>query len=155
MKFPLSWLREFVAADLPADELAHRLTMAGIETEVVERVGEEWSRVFVGEVVDLSKHERADNLSIARVQGPDGIATVVTAATNLHVGARVPLILAGGALGEHVIEPRTFMGITSEGMVCSGDELGILEGAIVTFDIQASPGEVCDPRRTLFSLRHY
>ncbi len=125
MKFPLSWLREFVAADLPAAELAHRLTMAGIETEVAERVGEDWSRVFVGQVVDLSKHERANNLSLAHVQGPDGVVTIVTAATNLAVGAKVPLILAGGALGENTIERRTFMGITSDGMVCSGDELGI------------------------------
>ncbi|MFN0072627.1 MAG: phenylalanine--tRNA ligase subunit beta [Chloroflexota bacterium] len=125
MKFPLSWLREFVAVDLPASELAHRLTMAGIETEVAEHVGEEWSRVFVGQVLELSKHERADNLSIVRVQGPDGVVTIVTAATNLSVGVRVPLILSGGTLGPHAIEQRTFMGVTSEGMICSGDELGI------------------------------
>jgi len=125
MKFPLSWLREFVAADLPSAELAHRLTMAGIETEVAERVGEDWSRVFVGQVIDLSKHERANNLSLAHVQGPDGVVTIVTAATNLTVGAKVPLILAGGTLGENTIERRTFMDITSDGMVCSGDELGI------------------------------
>lgn len=125
MKFPLSWLREYVDVDLPAAELAHRLTMAGIETEVAEVVGQEWQRVFVGQVLDLSKHEQADNLSIARVQGPDGEVTIVTAATNLTVGVKVPLILAGGALGEHVIEQRPFRGVTSDGMVCSGDELGI------------------------------
>lgn len=126
MKVPLSWLRELVPVDLPVADLAHRLTMAGTESEGFHRVGQEWSRVFVGRVLDLEKHPSADSLSIAKVQGPDGEVTIVTAATNLFVGARVPLILAGGTLGgETRIERRVFRGVTSDGMVCSGDELGL------------------------------
>jgi phenylalanyl-tRNA synthetase beta chain len=126
MKVPLSWVREYVDSDLPPKELAHRLTMAGTETESITEIGADWERVVVVQVVDLDRHPNADNLLIAKVDRGDGTSTIVTGAPNLAVGQKVPLVMAGGKLAGGVeIGRRTFRGITSEGMLCAGDELGL------------------------------
>src|SRR5919202_5406182 len=126
MKVPLSWLREFVDVELPLDELVHRLNMSGTEVEDVVQVGADWDQIFVARIVELERHPNADNLYVARVDvGSQGLATVVTGATNLSVGDRVPLVRPGGRLpGGREIQAQELRGITSEGMLCSGDELG-------------------------------
>ena len=50
MLIPISWLKRYVPVDIPAQELAHKLTMAGLEIEEVREVGADWGRdnVFVG-----------------------------------------------------------------------------------------------------------
>lgn len=125
MRVALSWLREAVDLEVSAEELARRLTMAGLEVEAVEHVGGAWRNVWTARVQDLEKHPRADALWIARLDAGDTQGTVVTAAPNLHVGAIVPWIRAGGALIGREIGTRKFQGVESEGMLCSGDELGI------------------------------
>jgi phenylalanyl-tRNA synthetase beta chain len=126
MRVPLSWLRELVEVELPVAELAHRLTMSGTEVEAIETIGAEWERVYVGAVLDLQRHPRAESLWLAEVESGHGRVTVVTGAPNLFVGARVPVVLPGGRLpGGVTVERRTFRGVVSEGMVCAGDELGI------------------------------
>ena len=39
MQVPLSWLKDFVEITLPIEDLAHRLTMAGLEVEEIIYVG--------------------------------------------------------------------------------------------------------------------
>ncbi len=125
MRVPLSWLREYVAVDLPVGQLAQRLTMAGLEVEEIHPVGAEWRAVTIARVVDLQPHPRADTLRVARLDLGDCAATVVTAAPNLFVGAVVPHVAPGGRLPAGEVGPRTFLGVTSEGMLCSGDELNL------------------------------
>ena len=72
MQVPLSWLREYVDIDLPPTELAHRLTMAGIEVgEVIEQGG--WANCCVGEVLEVRPHPNADSLQLCRVNPGDGL----------------------------------------------------------------------------------
>ena len=127
MKVPVSWLREFVDLTLPLDELVHRLNMSGTEVEQVIQLGADWEKIYVAEIVELNRHPNADTLFVARLDvGPRGRATIVTGATNLSVGARVPLVEPGGRLpGGRTIDAQELRGITSEGMLCSGDELGV------------------------------
>src|SRR5581483_2925658 len=126
MRAPLRWLREFVEIDAPAAEIAHRLTMAGTEVGNIHSVGAQWRRIVIGRVVDIARHSGADNLFVARVDIGETTLTLVTAAQNLRAGDVVPVIRAGGQLDERrVIEARRFRGITSEGMLCAGAELGI------------------------------
>jgi phenylalanyl-tRNA synthetase beta chain len=127
MKVPLSWLRELVDVTLPLDELVHRLNMSGTEVEDVVEVGKEWGGIAVATVVALDPHPNANTLYVARLDvGIQGTATVVTGAANLFVGAQVPYIRPGGRLpGGRTIEAATLRGITSAGMVCSADELGL------------------------------
>jgi len=126
MRVPLSWLREYVAVELPVAELAHRLTMAGVEVGSWETVGADWRGIVVGRIADLSRHARNPAWNVAAVDVGDRRATLVTTATNLKVGDLVPVVQPGGSLPRGVIvEKRAFDGVTSEGMLCSGYELGI------------------------------
>src|SRR3954454_6775465 len=125
MQVPLSWLREFVEISMPPEELAHRLTMAGIEVGSVEHIGAEWARIIIGRVLEVDRHPNADNLFVAKVDVGETI-TLVTAAPNLQVGFVVPVIRPGGRFAPgREIEGRRFRGIMSEGMLCSGAELGV------------------------------
>ena len=127
MKVPLSWLGEFVDITLQIDELVHRLNMSGTEVEDVVAIGSEWDQIFVARIVELRQHPNADSLFVARLDvGSHGVVTVVTGAKNVHVGASVPLVRPGGRLpGGRQITSETFRGVSSEGMLCSGDELGL------------------------------
>ncbi|HXI45095.1 MAG TPA: phenylalanine--tRNA ligase subunit beta, partial [Candidatus Acidoferrales bacterium] len=125
MKVPLSWLGEFVDLDLTPEALAERLTLLGMEVKGLERRGTDWRNVVVGELLEVKPHPRADRLSLTRVRVGGGEALeIVCGATNIAAGQRVPVALPGAVLpGDRRIERTEKMGVTSNGMLCSGDEL--------------------------------
>ncbi|MEO5704382.1 MAG: phenylalanine--tRNA ligase subunit beta [Candidatus Limnocylindrales bacterium] len=127
MKVPLSWLRELVAFDLTPEQLAERLTLLGMEVKGIDRRGTDWANVVVGELLAVEKHPRADRLSLTRVTTGSGEPLeIVCGATNIAVGQRVPVALPGAVLpGNRRIERTEKMGVVSNGMLCSGDELGL------------------------------
>ncbi len=126
MKVLLSWLKEFVEVRLPAQELADLLSMSGSEVAAVEEIGAHWSKLYVGQVVELKAHPAAERLFVVKVDLGTSTAQLVTAATNLKVGDKVPVVLAGGSLqAGATIEAVEFRGVPSQGMLCSGIELGI------------------------------
>jgi phenylalanyl-tRNA synthetase beta chain len=127
VKVPLSWLREYVEVDLEPDALAARLTLLGMEVQGIERRGTEWRNVVVGELLAVEKHPRADRLSLTRVTTGDGEALeIVCGATNIAAGQRVPVALPGAVLpGDRRIDRTEKMGVVSNGMLCSGEELGL------------------------------
>jgi phenylalanyl-tRNA synthetase beta chain len=135
MKVPVRWLREFVDIDLTTAEIAHRLTMAGLEAEGITQIGADWEKVFVGEVDAVERHPDADRLVLATVSAGEHRLTVVTGAPNIAAGQRVPLALVGARLIDgHSEELRyitlkasSIRGVRSEGMVCSEKELGLSE----------------------------
>jgi phenylalanyl-tRNA synthetase beta chain len=122
---PLSWLRDYVSVDLAPDELAVRLTVLGMEVKSIERWGADWQNVVVGELLAVEKHPRADRLSLTRVTLGDGEPLeIVCGATNIAPGQRVPVALPGAVLpGARRIERTEKMGVVSNGMLCSGEEL--------------------------------
>ena len=126
MKVLLSWLKEFVEVRLPAQELADLLSMSGSEVAAVEEIGAHWSKLYVGQVVELKAHPAAERLFVVKVDLGTSTAQLVTAAANLKVGDKVPVVLAGGSLqAGATIEAVEFRGVPSQGMLCSGVELGI------------------------------
>lgn len=133
MKVPLRWLADFVDTGLSAKELAHRLTMAGLEAEKIEEIGSQWENIYVGVVRKVEKHPNADRLLLADVEAGAHRLTVVTGAPNIAEGQKVALALAGARLydghsdrGEMItLKPVVMRGIRSEGMVCSEKELGL------------------------------
>jgi len=143
MKVPLSWLRELVEIEVPLAELRQRLTMAGLEVEEVFEVGSDWRDVTIGRIVELEPHPRRDALKVARVDLGERSETVVTGAPNLSVGDIVPYVAAGGRLPTGEVGRREFGGISSEGMVCSGDELRISpdKSGIYVFEPDAPVGQ--------------
>jgi phenylalanyl-tRNA synthetase beta chain len=131
MKVPLSWLRELVDVDLEPEALAARLTMLGLEVKGIERRGSEWHNVVVGELLAVEKHPRADRLSLTSVtMGTGEPLEIVCGATNIAPGQRIPVALPGAVLpGGRRIERTEKMGVVSNGMLCSGDELGLTADA--------------------------
>jgi phenylalanyl-tRNA synthetase beta chain len=131
MRVPLSWLREYVDVQLSPEQLAERLTLLGMEVKGLERWGADWRSVVVGELLTVEKHPYADRLHLTTVNVGSGEPLhIVCGAHNIAPGQRVPVALPGAVLpGERRIERTEKMGIASEGMLCSGDELHITSDA--------------------------
>ena len=134
MQVPLSWLREYVDLDLTPPELAHRLTMAGVECgEVIEQGG--WQNCCVGEVLEVRPHPNADSLQLCRVNAGDATEMeVVCGAPNVAAGQKICFAHVGADLfnthsGRHeILKAARIRGVVSEGMICSELELGLGAG---------------------------
>ncbi|HWC33254.1 MAG TPA: phenylalanine--tRNA ligase subunit beta [Mycobacteriales bacterium] len=128
MRAPLSWLREYVdLPDVSSHEVAERLTAAGLQVERVDRIGEGIAGVVVAKVLAVEQLEGFKK-PIRWVTLTDGANEhqVICGATNFAADdvvayARPPAELPGGFR----IEAREAYGHTSDGMICSGRELGI------------------------------
>jgi phenylalanyl-tRNA synthetase beta chain len=131
MRVPLSWLRDYVDIQLTPQQLAERLTLLGMEVKSVQAWGSDWQNVVVGELLAVERHPRADRLSLTKVSVGDGAALeIVCGATNIAAGQRVPVALPGAVLpGDRRIERTEKMGVVSNGMLCSGDELRLTSDA--------------------------
>src|SRR5512138_2324603 len=132
MRVPLSWLAEYVDVELTPEQLAERLTLLGMEVKGIEQWGSDWRNVVVGELLTVEKHPRADRLSLTTVNLGDGSEPleIVCGATNIAPGQRVPVALPGAVLpGNRRIERTEKMGVVSNGMLCSGDELNMTADA--------------------------
>lgn len=92
MKVTLSWLKEYVDISLSVQELAHTLTMSGLEVESIEEVARPFSGIVVGRILECASHPGADKLQICRVDAGRGEAlSVVCGAPNARAGLLVPL----------------------------------------------------------------
>ncbi len=133
MRVPLSWLREYVDVDLTPGELAHRLTMAGVEVGDVIEIGP-WDGCVVGEVLSVRPHPQADRLSLCQVTTGVDQLEVVCGAPNVAAGQKVCFARVGAVLynthsGRHEeLKAARIRGVVSEGMICSELELGLGEG---------------------------
>ncbi|MGI8423129.1 MAG: phenylalanine--tRNA ligase subunit beta [Chloroflexota bacterium] len=134
MKVSLKWLRDYVDVTVPADELARRLTMAGIEVEGIRHVGAAWDNVWVARIQKIERHPNADRLTLVTADYGKGRTTqVVTGANNVNEGDVVPLGLVGtryrdghsSPAVDRELQPSNMRGVRSEGMVMSGFELGL------------------------------
>jgi phenylalanyl-tRNA synthetase beta chain len=130
MKVPLSWLKQYVDVDLPAQDLAHRLTMAGIEVGEVEVIGG-WSEVFVGHVTGVRPHPNADRLRLCVVNTGSEELEVVCGAPNVAAGQNICFAKVGANIynthteRHEVLEAAKIRGVESQGMICSAVELGL------------------------------
>ncbi len=132
MLVPLSWLREFVDVELEPEALAERLTLLGMEVQGIERIGADWASVVVGELLEVVPHPTTSRLSLTRVAVGDGRAplSIVCGATNIAAGQHVPVALPGAVLpGGRRIDVTRIADAESQGMLCSGAELGLTSDA--------------------------
>lgn len=128
MKFSESWLRSFVNPALSSQELAHLLTMAGLEVEALEPVAPSFEHVVIGEVLSKEKHPDADRLNVLSVAvGQDAPLQIVCGATNVQVGMKAPCALVGAVLPGITIKQAKVRGVESFGMMCSEKELGLAD----------------------------
>ncbi|HTV60948.1 MAG TPA: phenylalanine--tRNA ligase subunit beta [Verrucomicrobiae bacterium] len=132
MKVTLNWLKRYVDFDWSPEELTERLTMLGLEVEGVQKTGGEFGGIVVAKILSRDPVPGSDKLSVCRVNDGHGERTIICGAQNHKPGDKVPLILPNFALplkpGEKepfVIKERKVFGITSQGMMCSPQELGL------------------------------
>ncbi len=132
MKISFSWLKQYV--DLPASvtpqEVAQRLTFAGLEVEAVTSRAKGLEKVFVGEILERNQHPNADRLSLTKINvgtalEPGGrVLEIVCGAQNIAPGQKIPVATLGAVIPNGLeIKAAKIRGVASEGMLCSLDEL--------------------------------
>lgn len=129
MRIPLSWLQEFIDLSLTPEEIARYLTLAGLEVDHFETIGNHLKPVRVVEVLESAKHPNADKLSIAKVSDGMSTYTIVCGAPNCRAGIKAALAPIGTTLIEdgeaYTIKKAKIRGVESEGMLCAERELGL------------------------------
>ncbi len=128
MKIALSWLKEYVDINISPEELVEKLFSCGFEVEELIDLSKDIDKVVVGQIKSMEKQEGTDHLQLCVIDcgkyGSD--IEITTGAPNVFVGAKVPAALDGATLpGGFKIKARKMKGIMSNGMLCSGEELGI------------------------------
>src|SRR6266511_4869648 len=132
MKVTFNWLKQYVDFDWPPAEFAERLTMLGLEVESIQKVAGEFEGIVVAQILTKDKVPGSDKLSVCKVNDGKSERTIICGAQNHKPGDKVPLILPNFALplkpGDKepfVIKERKVFGVTSQGMMCSPQELGL------------------------------
>jgi phenylalanyl-tRNA synthetase beta chain len=120
------WLKDYVEIDLSPEELAEKLTMAGIPVATVTKLDAGIEKVVTGKLVEVGRHPGADKLSICGVDVGTEILQIVTGADNIRQGDIVPVALIGAKLpsGLEITESK-LRGVASNGMLCSASELNM------------------------------
>ncbi len=134
MKASLKWLNKYVdLSGISAEEIAEALPMLGLEVESVETLGlKNLPNVVVGEILERVPHPDSDHLGVCQVKvdnDKDAIQ-IVCGASNYKVGDRVPVALEGAELptpdgSVFKIKKSKLRGVESNGMMCSGREIGL------------------------------
>lgn len=126
MKVSVNWLKTLIDIDLSIDDLAHTLTMAGLEVEDISPVAPPYSKIVIAEVKTVNPHPNADKLRVTEVDiGIGNLLQIVCGAPNVAVGMRVPCALVGAKLPGLEIKEAKLRGVDSNGMLCSARELGL------------------------------
>ena len=136
MLLPLSWLKDYVDVDVTPLELQKKLFGCGFEVEELIEVGKDVTGVVVGEVTECEPVE-GTHLHVCKVDcGEHGIKQICCGADNVKKGIKAPVALPGATVyataKDHVtvegvvtIKKGKLRGIESEGMLCSGVEIGV------------------------------
>ena len=144
MQFSEAWLRSLVNPALNTSQLAHLLTMAGLEVEALAHAAPPFGSVVVAEILSADKHPDADRLRICQVDvGESAPVTIVCGAPNAAAGLKVPCARPGAKLPGMDITVAKVRGVESFGMLCSTKELGLngeVDGLMV-LDADAPVGE--------------
>ena len=127
MLAPLSWLKQYGKLDMAPEEFARRMIMNGNAVEGVEDLSREVVNVVVGKILSVAPHANSDHLHICQVDvGAAEPIQIVTGANNMSAGDFVPVALHDSHLpgGVHIKRGK-LRGEESNGMMCSGEELGV------------------------------
>lgn len=137
MNISLSWLKKYVDIDVPVEELCDKMIRCGFEVESIVDLSESMKNVVVGKVVSMEKHPDSDHLWICQVNvGAEEPVQIITGAQNVFEGAFVPAALHNSYLpdGTHITKGK-LRGLPSNGMLCSGEELGLKAGDFPGCDV--------------------
>ncbi|MFH0988844.1 MAG: phenylalanine--tRNA ligase subunit beta [bacterium] len=151
MNISHQWLRELTDVSWKPAELAERLSMLGLEIAHYEDLGEKYKLFVVGQVMEVKKHPNADRLTVCSVNIGSKELGIICGAPNVEAGQKVAVGLVGAVIpqNQHDAEGKPFIlqrakirGVESNGMICSGYELGLNNDAerILVLDLEAKVG---------------
>ncbi|QWD45097.1 phenylalanine--tRNA ligase subunit beta [Polynucleobacter paneuropaeus] len=133
MQFSESWLRQYVNPELDSAALGHAMTMAGLELEEQRSVAPAFTQIVVAQILSAEQHPDADRLRVCKVNAGTGQELqIVCGAPNARPGIKIPCALVGAQLPPSEVGGKPFQikvgklrGVESQGMLCSGKELGL------------------------------
>lgn len=133
MQFSESWLRQYVNPSLDSDALGHAMTMAGLEVEEQHSVAPAFTKIVIAQILSAEQHPDADRLRVCKVDAGTGQELqIVCGAPNARAGIKIPCALVGAELPPaeaggkpFIIKMGKLRGVESQGMLCSGRELGL------------------------------
>lgn len=139
MNISFNWLQDYVTIHETPEEIAERLTMAGLEVESMQSTKDTYKKFIVGEVRDVRQHPNADRLTVCDVFDGKKKHTVVCGAPNVAKHQKIVLAEPGSIVPSNGMEVRRveIRGQSSAGMICSEHELAIgddHEGILVLSD---------------------
>ncbi len=143
MRISEQWIREFADPKVDTAALAHGLTMAGLKVDAIEPASDKLEGVIAARVLSCEQHPDADKLTVCDVDSGKGKHRIVCGADNVRVGMIAPLALPGAKLpGGVTITATELRGVRSEGMLCSGRELGLSDdhAGLLDLDENTKPG---------------
>ena len=129
------WIQSYVPGlDADAETFRNAMTLSGSKVEGYEKLDADLDKIVIGQIKKIEKHPDADKLVVCQVDIGDEVVQIVTGATNVFEGAKLPVVLAGGRVaGSHdgtmveggiKIKKGKLRGVESDGMMCSIEELG-------------------------------
>ena len=126
MDLSLRWLGDYVDTGVTPKQFCDAMTMSGSKVECYSEEADYITNCVVGKILEIVKHPDADKLQICQVDVGGRTVQIVTAATNVFVGALVPVALDNSTLANGIkIKKGKLRGVVSEGMMCSVAELGV------------------------------
>ena len=174
MNTALSWIKAYVPdINCSNQEYTDAMTLTGTKVETFEALDKNLEKIYVGQIDKIEAHPDANKLIVCQVNLGNETIQIVTGASNVKVGDKVPVVVDGGKVaGGHdggplpkdgiVIKNGQLRGIDSFGMMCSIEELGSTrefypeapEEGIYIFDAEVTVGadavEVLGLRDTVF-----
>ena len=134
MEVSLNWLNEIVdLKDIDVKQIAHELTMSGLEVEEIEEVRPKFTNIITARIEKIDNHPNSDHLHLVTVNTGSALKTVVCGAQNIKEGQVIPYASVGSKVldrksGEQFeLTPAVIRGVESQGMLCSDDELGVAD----------------------------
>ena len=135
MNTPLSWIKAYVPElDCSSQEYTDAMTLSGTKVEGYKELDADLDKIVVGQIERIEKHPDADKLVVCQVNVGTETVQIVTGASNLEEGQKIPVVLDGGRVaGGHdgsrtpggiKIKKGKLRGVPSAGMMCSIEELG-------------------------------
>ena len=145
MRVPVSWLRDFIRTDAQPPAFAEALTSRGFTVDSIT-VQPTPEHIVVGRIETLSRHPNADRLLVSTVDVGQQKLQIVTGATNVTVGDKVPIALAGatshitsreGSRADHKVRtssgtPERAGGVSRPGSLVSASAQHVTAGSLIS-----------------------
>ncbi len=125
MRVSYKWLKDYVDIPVSPEELAEKMTMAGVAVENIEYPGRALDKIVTGRIEKILPHPNADKLVVCQINTGAEKLQVVTGAPNVREGQIILLALVGATLPGGKITKAKLRGVDSFGMLCSAQELGL------------------------------